>query len=84
MRHFREELDTPNRSDYYLMQIAQEVKRVLSKKPGKVKLKDFLILFNKPKKKPLTLEEKTAESKSFWGLMKSVNTLGRKKPGQSK
>jgi|TARA_R110000824_G_scaffold89320_1_gene219036 hypothetical protein len=79
MRHFKEELNQPSRSDHYLMQIAQEVKRVLSKRPTKIKMKDFFLTFGNPeKKKTLTLEEKTKESKSFWGLLKTVNTLGTK------
>lgn len=31
----------PNRSDYYLMQIAMEVRRVLSRNPNRIKLKHF-------------------------------------------
>lgn len=78
--HFRKELDQPSRTDYYLMQIAREVRRVLSKKPNKIQLKDFLIPFGKPPRKQLTKEEKTAESKGFWKLMKSVNLRGKKRP----
>lgn len=83
MRYFKEELNQPSRSDHYLMQIAQEVKRVLSKKPSKIKLKDFTLTFGKTQEKPsLTKEEKTVESKSYWGLLKSANTLGRKVTGR--
>jgi hypothetical protein len=37
----REEWNTPTRSDYYLMEIACEVRRVLSSKPGNIKVEHF-------------------------------------------
>lgn len=45
MAYFEDEWKEPTLSDYYLMQIAQEVRRVLSKNPNAVKLEDFKIKF---------------------------------------
>lgn len=36
----------PNRTDHYLMQIAMEVRRVLSKHPGRIKLSHFKLKFD--------------------------------------
>ena len=48
-----EEWNRPSRTDVYLMQIALEVRRVLSSKPGEMKLQDMTIPFKivKPKTK---------------------------------
>jgi len=47
MSYLYEELNTTSKNDLYLMQIAQEVRRVLSKKPSKIVLDDFQIRFGK-------------------------------------
>jgi hypothetical protein len=41
--------NVPSRSDNYLMQIAQEVKRVLHRDPNKVTLDEFKLEFNSKK-----------------------------------
>lgn len=62
----------------YLMQIAAEVRRVLSKDPTKILTKNFQLTFTRKKddgKKVITEEdiaEATARSKSFWGALKSM------------
>lgn len=66
MDWLNEEWERPSRSDNYLMQIAAEVRRVLSKKPNSIKLRDFLLKFKKQKPKELTLEEATKQSKRRW------------------
>jgi hypothetical protein len=38
---------TPSIDQYYLMQIAQEVRRVLAKNPNSIKLKDFFLKFGR-------------------------------------
>lgn len=54
LAYFDALLDRPDRTDSYLMQIACEVRRVLSKKPGEIKLKDFRLRFETVKKeKPM-------------------------------
>lgn len=59
-----------HREDYYLAQIAQEVRRVLSKSPKKIKLDHFLLKFetksSKARAKAESVETRTTRSKSFW------------------
>ncbi len=74
-----EEWEHPNSTQYYLMQIAQEVRRVLTKKPGQVKLEHFKMEFSRavqPPAKSKPAKEKLARYvKSKWkaavGLVKS-------------
>jgi len=59
-------LDT-DKLDYYLAQIASEVRRSFVKNPATVKTSDFILKFeNSNSKKPLTKEEATAMSKRYW------------------
>lgn len=76
------DLNAFHRQDYYLAQIAREVRAVLAKKPALVKLKDFILQFgsgkqDKPPKENLSPEElkqkATAASKAYW-----FNLLGFK------
>jgi len=67
-----QQYDVPNRSDYYLMQIAQQVARVLSKEPKRIKLSDFKLkfgLFEKQKNKKTIEEEKKKASKHMLGSL---------------
>lgn len=59
----------PSRTDNYLMQIAQEIRRVLHKHPERVKLDLFKILFEWRKRSvqpKITKEEATKRSKARW------------------
>lgn len=63
--------DQPDRSDYYLMQIAREVRRVLHKHPEKVTTEDFKIGFERKDDKPKPpdpqhLANVSAISKAIW------------------
>jgi len=58
------EWEKPSLSDHYLMQIAQEVRRVLSKKPKNIKLDDFEIKWVPKKTLEQTKKEKEAAVKS--------------------
>lgn len=64
----RRQWDRPDRHDWYLMQLACEVRRVLSKKPASIKVQDFKLRFGteKTKSKPRTREEAAALSKAKW------------------
>ncbi len=56
-----------HREDYYLAQIACEVRRIVAKNPGEGTIKDFLIKFEKEEKKPvMSPETRTKMSKAFW------------------
>lgn len=61
----------PSRSDYYLMQVAAEVRRVLRKNPSKIKTEHLLIKFvpKKPQKNIIkrTIEEVSKAAKARWG-----------------
>lgn len=81
-----EDLNEPSKADYYAMQIAAEVRRVLSKKPGGIKLADFKLVFKPKKPKPPTPQEtETAVklSKAIWmvrsGAVKGDNRGRRKR-----
>ncbi len=56
----------PSLHDWYLMQIAQEVCRVLSKRPNSIRLQQFKLKFEKKKKTLQTVEKVAAISKSRW------------------
>lgn len=43
---YKRDFERPERADHYSMQIACEVRRVLSSKPQEIKMKDFLLTFN--------------------------------------
>lgn len=68
--YFEQDVNEFHREDYYFAQIAQEVSRVLAKKPKQIKLKHFLLKFGKEEDKPqLSREERIRASKSFWFAM---------------
>jgi len=47
MEWLDEEMNRPSRSDHYLMSIAQEVRRVLSSRPGQIQLDHFRLKFDR-------------------------------------
>lgn len=53
----------PNRTDFYLMQIATEIRRVLHKHPKQVKINQFKLPFGKKKEQKWSTME---ESKAAW------------------
>ncbi len=57
LEYLKQEWREPNKTDHYLMQIAQEIRRANSKKPNSVKLKNFKIKFG---------EEKPRSSQEIW------------------
>jgi hypothetical protein len=67
---FEEEWHHHTKQDYYLAQIACEIRRIGKKHPERIKLKTFLLEFERlDEKKPeeeLTQEEYTARSKAAW------------------
>ena len=54
-----------HREDYYLAQIAAEIKRSYVKTPSNVRLKDHILEFTKAKEGVT----KMADSKMFWGAL---------------
>ncbi|MBU0847696.1 hypothetical protein KKH23_10960 [Patescibacteria group bacterium] len=66
--------DTPQREDYYLAQIAAEVRRGMVKAPARVHLKHFLLKFSRKdeEEKPLTedqIKRRAANSKARWSAL---------------
>lgn len=67
--HFESEFSEPSRTDYYLMQIAQTICAVnAGKRAGKIKLKQFLLNFNREK----TSQDKQEANKSAWKQIKAA------------
>ena len=68
MEYFNQEINFFHREDYYLAQIATEIRRTIVKNPRTVKVKDFIIKFLRKDEKSLQkdAEEKTKQSKAFW------------------
>lgn len=65
-----ENWNDPDRSDYYLMQIAQEIRKVMSKKPKNIKLDHLKIKFGMKE----DLQKKQADrSKQIW--LQALNQL---------
>ncbi len=75
--YLEEELNGFHREDYYLAQIAQEIRMVLAKKPSQIKLKSFLLKFvREQEQRQLSREEYTKRSKSFWFSMTGFKPEG--------
>lgn len=61
-------LNKPVRGDYYLMQVACEVRRVLSKSPGNIQMDNFRLKFveKSDQKTPAEANRIAAMAKSIW------------------
>lgn len=62
----REQLNEPDRHDYYLMQVACEVARVLAKDPEKLQTEKFRLRFGT---QAPTQETAVAHSKRVWAAV---------------
>jgi len=80
MEYLESELKEFQKQDYYLAQIAAEVRRANVKNPKAVKLSDFLLSFTHEKKAEKAIEEDAKKGiermKQFWN---SVVGIGRAK-----
>lgn len=64
----------PDRTDHYLMMVACEIRRVLSKNPAAIKSGDFELRFESRKSKPaLTIEQATQYSQARWFALLDVD-----------
>lgn len=82
-----DEMNKPERGDYYLAALTAEVRRSWVKDPSKVDTKDFIIQFEevKPKDEPPSeevLEQRITKSKAAWFGAAGLKT--RKPPPQKK
>lgn len=83
MIYLEEEINGFHREDYYLAQIAAEIRKGQVKNPKKVKVKDMILQFSigrKQKKTPMDKEESINRSKAFW--FGGLGFLGKKKGGK--
>lgn len=73
MEYLRQDANVFHRMDYYLAQIAAEVRRLYVKYPKKVKLSDFLLKFKfedeKRVRKKMSLKKRTDMAKKFWSTV---------------
>lgn len=65
------DMNTPSRVDYYLAQIAMEIRRTVAKKPELLKLSDFILKFEESKAKVAKgdPEQRLQVSKAAWAAM---------------
>lgn len=69
-----EEWDRPTKTEYYLMQIACEARRVFSRKPDKIKMEHFKLEFGSPLKRR---RDKPEDTKNKWiGALSSAGGMG--------
>jgi hypothetical protein len=65
IRFLKRQWDAPDRTDYYLMQIAGQIAHIMSKRSWS--LDDMKIKFQHGEKKP-NLEQQVADSKARWRI----------------
>ena len=70
-----------HREDFYLAQIAAEIRRSFVKNPKRVSIGDFILKFvNKVVRKgKMTKDERTKEAKSWWAALTSISFKPKKK-----
>jgi len=82
MEYLEGKINAFHREDYFLAQIAAEIRRSFVKNPKKVKLDDFLLKFKdktKTARKKMTKEERTKIAKSFWSALTSLSFKPKRK-----
>lgn len=80
VRFQRDQFNEPNRTDYYLMQIAAEIENLFSKKPvsldkKKIKFRSVKSIYAIPK------EQRCAFAKARWFGMLGIKKDGRRDSG---
>lgn len=68
------ERNQTNKEDYYLAQVAAEVRRSFVKSPQSVHVKDFILSFTRaerssPGEGPPAMEDSTQRSKNYWSAV---------------
>jgi hypothetical protein len=66
MKYLDEEPNHFHREDYYMAQIASEIRKGNVKHPSHVKTKNFLIPFKMATKASLTNADRLGQSKAYW------------------
>lgn len=83
------DMNLRTKQDYYLAQIAAEVRKTVVKKPQDVSIDDFLLEFREKEQedKPPTeeeLQERIQKSKAAWLGISGLAALKRKQDGKGK
>ena len=75
MEYLEQDVNAFHREDWFLANIAREIRRTIQKEPGKEpKWEGFLLKFtNKGKVKKMTKEEATEKSKRRWLPWMGIN-----------
>lgn len=75
-----DQMNKPSRSDYYMAQVAMEVRRTIAVKRNSLRLEQFLepvkFVRGGKREKVLSVEESTMRAKAFFGAL--VGTTPRK------
>lgn len=70
MAYLERDANAFHRQDYYLAQIALEVRRIFAKHPNKMNLDDFILKFEQERKKiekqTSNVEERSAKMLNYW------------------
>lgn len=70
------DVNMPDRADFYQMQTACEVRRVLQKDPAAVRLDHFLLNFPEPNAVPAQVDRTTRIDRQLAGMRKSILARG--------
>lgn len=72
--HFEQEWHTPTKLDYYLAQIAREIRAANVKKGTRVSIEDMFVKFRDTTKKPTAAEQaaRAAVSKARWAAFLGI------------
>lgn len=81
-QYFKQELEIPTRQEWYLAQVAAECRRFVSKRPGSITIKQFILNLAPKGKRPPAVEaevqERTTKSKAFWFGLLAAGTKQKK------
>jgi len=79
MEYLEQEVNDFHREDYYLAQIAAEIRRQYAKDPGSITTQKMLIKFESKapdERQATTPKDKTQNSKNFWLAIVGVGAQG--------
>ncbi len=73
LQEMEEKFHVLEKQDYYLAQIAAEVRRSMVKKPERIRTSSFLLKFRRQRRKKegkkLSIKERTKRAKGFWSVV---------------
>ena len=78
MAYLEQDQTDHRREDYYMAQVAAEIRRGNSKKPQKIRVDDFLLKYSKKKERQSTDEQKNI----FKGIARALQIMRKQKRGR--